>query len=345
MKIQQLTITQPDDFHVHLRDGQILKETVAASARSFNRILVMPNLNPAVVTARDSLSYKQRIINALPESASLTPLMSLYLTNQTTRGDLDEAINAGVVACKLYPAGATTNSKAAVSHIEQLNPLFEYMAEIGLLLLVHGEVTGSEVDIFDREKVFIDQYLSNIIQRHPGLKVVFEHITTREAVEFVLSASNNVAATITVQHLMYNRNHLLAGGLRPHNYCLPVLKRNIHQLALKDVVRSGSSRFFLGTDSAPHEKYRKESSCGCAGCYSAWSAIELYAQIFDELDCLDKLQGFSSEFGADFYGLERNQTTLTLVRKSWKIPEIIELATGQKLVPFMAGETIHWKLQ
>ena len=273
------------------------------------------------------------------------PLMTLYLTNSTKVDDIYSAKESGVVAGKLYPAGATTNSDAAVSTIEHLYPVFEAMTEAGLLLLIHGEVTSSDIDIFDRERVFIERYLIDITNKFPDLKIVFEHITTSDAVDFVNSASDNVAATITPQHLMLNRNDLLVGGIRPHNYCLPVLKRSTHQQALRKVAASGSRKFFLGTDSAPHEKHTKESSCGCAGCYSAWSALELYTQVFEEIDALDKLEGFASHYGADFYGLPRNNGTVTLVKESWQIPEQIALSNGESIVPFMAGQTINWKIK
>jgi len=250
-----------------------------------------------------------------------------------------------VVAMKLYPAGATTNSDAAVSNLKHLEPVFETMSEEGLLLLIHGEVTDSDIDIFDREKVFIDRHLRGIVERFPELKVVFEHITTKDAVDFVSGASEKVAATITPQHLLLNRNDILVGGIQPHNYCLPVLKRNTHQTALREAVVSGSPKFFLGTDSAPHEKHLKESSCGCAGCYSAWSAIELYTQVFEDLDVLDKLEGFASFYGADFYGLPRNIDTITLTKQQWQVPEEILLPNGNPIVPFYAGKILNWKLQ
>jgi dihydroorotase len=270
--------------------------------------------------------------------------MTLYLTNQTSVDDIRQAKLAGVVAAKLYPAGATTNSDAAVSGIEALYPIFEEMAKQKMLLLVHGEVTESHVDIFDREKIFIEQYLQKIVSAFPALKVVMEHITTSDAVDFVQASSANVAATITPQHLLLNRNDLLVGGIRPHNYCLPVLKRATHQAALRSVVASGSSKFFLGTDSAPHEKNQKESACGCAGCYSAWSALELYTHIFDDLGALDKLEGFASHYGADFYGLPRNTGTVTLVKETWQVPQNMALANGASIVPFYAGESVKWRI-
>ena len=339
-----LTIQTPDDLHLHFRDGDILKETVAATARCFQRAIVMPNLVPPVTTAELALAYKKRITDAIPEGKTFEPLMTIFLTNSTTAEDIREAMSAGIIAAKLYPAGATTNSDAAVSAVEQLFPVFEVMAEEGMLLLVHGEVTNPAIDIFDREKVFIDRHLAVIAESFPGLKIVFEHITTKDAVDFVMSAADNVAATITPQHLLLNRNDLLVGGVHPHNYCLPVLKRNTHQQALREAVATGNAKFFLGTDSAPHEKYRKESACGCAGCYSAWSAIELYAQVFDDLECLDKLEGFASYHGADFYGMSRNEGSITLLREEWQVPEEIILPNGNPIVPFFAGKSLQWKL-
>lgn len=340
-----LTIQTPDDWHLHFRDGDILGETVPATARVFQRAIVMPNLVPPITTAEMAVAYRQRILSARPSGSTFEPLMTLYLTDKTSRDDIIAAKQAGVIAAKLYPAGATTNSSAAVSALDNLYPIFETMAEQGLLLLVHGEVTDSDIDIFDREKVFIDRYLQHIVQRVPQLKVVFEHITTADAARFVSTASANVAATITPQHLLLNRNDLLVGGVRPHNYCLPVLKRRTHQEALRAAVATGSAKFFLGTDSAPHEKHRKESACGCAGCYSAHSAIELYAQVFDDLGCLHYLQGFASHYGADFYGLPRNEGSITLVKQPWQVPEEIILPNGNPIVPFFGGQTINWKLQ
>ncbi len=341
----QITLRTPDDWHLHFRDGDMLKETVAATARCFQRAIVMPNLVPPITNADMVTAYKQRILNARGPGSTFEPLMTLYLTNQTTADDIRQAKQQGVVAAKLYPAGATTNSDAAVSQLEALFPIFEVMSQEGILLLVHGEVTDSHIDIFDREKAFIDQYLEKIVATFSDLKVVFEHITTKDAVDFVVTSPNRVAATITPQHLLLNRNDLLVGGIRPHNFCLPVLKRNTHQEALQKAVASGSKKFFLGTDSAPHAKHRKESACGCAGCYSAWSAIELYAQVFDDLGILDKLEGFASEYGADFYGLPRNEGTITLVNEEWQVPEEISLPDGNPIVPFFAGETLRWKLK
>lgn len=339
-----IEINTPDDWHLHFRDDDFLLETVPATARCFQRAIVMPNLMPPITTAAMALKYKARILAARPANNTFMPLMTLYLTNTTSAQDIRDAKQAGVVAVKLYPAGATTNSDAAVSDLAYLDPIFEALIEEDLLLLIHGEVTNHDVDIFDREKLFIERHLLGITEKFPALKIVFEHITTKEAVEFVATASSLVAATITPQHLLLNRNDLLVGGVQPHNYCLPVLKRNIHQLALQDAVVSGSSKFFLGTDSAPHEQYRKESSCGCAGCYSAWSAIELYAEIFDDLGVIDKLEGFASHYGADFYGLPRNRSVISLVKEQWQVPEGIVLPNGNNIVPFFAGKTLKWRL-
>ncbi len=343
--MNEITIKTPDDWHLHFRDGDILAETVAATARCFDRAIVMPNLSPPVRKAADAESYKQRILAARPAGSNFEPLMTLYLTDRTTVEDINEAAKAGIKAVKLYPAGATTNSDAAVTNIDGLTDVFAALEANNMLLLVHGEVTDSHIDIFDREKEFIDQRMGPITQKYPTLKIVFEHITTKDAAEFVLAADGNIGATITPQHLMLNRNDLLVGGIRPHNYCLPVLKRNIHQQALRDVVATGSDKFFLGTDSAPHEQANKETACGCAGCYSAWAAIELYTQVFDELGALDKLEGFASLHGPKFYDLPENTGTITLVRESWTLPESITLPNGRPIIPFMAGSDVQWKLK
>lgn len=340
-----LTLQTPDDWHLHFRDGDMLLETVPATAKVFQRAIVMPNLVPPVTTAELAVAYRERILAARPVGSQFQPLVTLYLTDKTTQADIQQAKAAGVVAAKLYPAGATTNSTSGVAMLDALYPVFEAMAAEGMLLLIHGEVTDHDIDIFDREKVFIDRYLQHIVAKIPTLKVVFEHITTADAASFVAEASDNVAATITPQHLLLNRNDMLVGGIRPHNYCLPVLKRRTHQEALRAAVASGSAKFFLGTDSAPHEKHRKESACGCAGCYSAHSAIELYAQVFDELGCLEKLEAFASHHGADFYGLPRNNGTITLVQQEWQVPLEIILPNGNPIVPFFAGQTLKWKLQ
>ena len=341
----EITIQKPDDWHLHFRDGDMLEETVHATARCFQRAIVMPNLVPPVANAEMAMAYRERIKAFLPPGSSFQPLMTVYLTNGTSLEDIRQAKAFGVVAAKLYPTGGTTNSDAAPRDLATMTPVFEVMEEVGMPLLVHGEVTDSHIDIFDREKAFIDSRLQKIVQDHPRLKVVFEHITTADAAQFVAEASENVAATITPQHLLLNRNDMLVGGIRPHNFCLPVLKRNTHQAALRAAVASGSKKYFLGTDSAPHEKHRKESACGCAGCYSAWSALELYAQVFEGLNVLDKLEGFASFHGADFYGLPRNQGTVTLVKETWTVPEEILLPNGKPIVPFYAGQEVHWKVK
>lgn len=342
--MNEFTIITPDDWHLHLRDGRLLEETVPATARCFRRAIVMPNLLPPIINAKMALEYRQRILDATPKGSRFSPLMTLYLSNKTTVGDISQAISAEIPAAKLYPAGATTNSSAAVDKIEALYPVFERMSEVGMLLLVHGEVTTADIDIFDREKQFIEQYLEQIHLRFPNLKIVFEHITTADAVEFVLSASDTVAATITPQHLLMNRNDLFVGGIRPHNYCLPILKRSNHQTRLREIVASGSSKFFLGTDSAPHTRLTKESDCGCAGCYSAWGALELYAQVFDDLGALDKLEGFASLFGPRFYGLQPNSDSISLIRNPWRVPDQIELENGDTIVPLFAGQRLEWQV-
>lgn len=341
----ELLLTTPDDWHLHFRDGDMLKETVPATARCFQRAVVMPNLVPPVTTGVLASEYRARILAARPAGSSFEPVMTIYLTDTTTAQDIADAKAAGVLAAKLYPAGATTNSHSGVSSLSKLYPVLEAMVEHDMLFLVHGEVTDNHVDIFDREAVFIDQHLRQIVASFPNLRIVLEHITTADAVEFVKNAGPNVAATITPQHLLLNRNDMLVGGIRPHNYCLPVLKRRTHQEALRAIVASGNPKFFLGTDSAPHAKHRKETACGCAGCYSAWSAIELYAQVFEELGVIEKLEGFASHYGADFYRLPRNSGQIKLVKQSWTVPEEITLPDGSPIVPFYAGQTLHWQLQ
>ena len=340
----RLTITRPDDWHLHLRDGPVLQYTVPATARVMKRAIIMPNLQPPVMNAEQAHDYRQRIMSKVPQGLNFDPLMVLYLTDNTTPEMIKEAAEAGhIVAVKLYPAGATTNSASGVTDLGKLDELADALTEHDIKLLVHGEVTHSDVDIFDREKRFLDEILSPLVSRNPDLNMVVEHITTKDAAEFVKSQGDNVAATITVQHLAYNRNHMLVGGIKPHYYCLPILKRNIHQQALQDAAVSGSSKFFLGTDSAPHAKGAKESACGCAGCYTAYAAIELYAEIFDDLGALDKLEGFASHYGPDFYGLPRNSDEITLIKKDWQAPH--ELPFGDDvIVPLRAGETLRWKL-
>ena len=340
---RQITITRPDDWHLHVRDGDILNDVVPATAACFGRAIIMPNLVPPVTDASAAMAYRDRIL-AAARGTDFQPLMTLYLTESTTAETIREAKAAGVVAAKLYPAGATTNSASGVTDIRNIYPVLEAMADCGMLLLVHGEVTDSDIDIFDREKVFLERVLAPTLTAFPSLRVVLEHITTAESAEFVRNhQGNNLGATLTPQHLMYNRNHMLVGGIRPHLYCLPILKRNKHQEALREAVASGDPRFFLGTDSAPHAKDKKEAACGCAGCYSAYGAIGLYADIFEELGILDKLEAFASFNGADFYGLPRNTDTVTLIREPWTMPENLPLAGGG-IVPLKAGETVNWRL-
>ncbi|TBU94595.1 dihydroorotase [Stutzerimonas kirkiae] len=341
----RITLVRPDDWHIHLRDGAVLAHTVADAARQFARAIIMPNLLPPVRNRDEAAAYRERILAARPQGSRFEPLMVLYLTDATSPEDVRQAKASGFVhAAKLYPAGATTNSSSGVTRLENIFPTLEAMAEVGLPLLVHGEVTRSEIDIFDREKHFIDEQLSQVVQRFPGLKIVFEHITTRDAAQFVTEAPANVGATITAHHLLYNRNHLLAGGIRPHFYCLPVLKRNTHQEALLDAATSGNRKFFLGTDSAPHTRHAKESACGCAGCYTAYSAIELYAQAFEQRNALERLEAFASFHGPDFYGLPRNTERVTLRREDWTLPESLPFG-DQQVIPLRAGETLHWRLE
>ncbi|TVT35641.1 dihydroorotase [Marinobacter vinifirmus] len=340
---RELTITRPDDWHLHVRDGAVLNNVVPATAACFGRAIIMPNLVPPVTDASMAMAYRERILAAAADTG-FKPLMTLYLTESTTPETIREAKAAGVIAAKLYPAGATTNSASGVTDIRNIYPVLEAMADCGMLLLVHGEVTDADIDIFDREKVFLERVLAPTLQAFPQLKVVLEHITTADSAEFVRShTSGNLAATLTPQHLMYNRNHMLVGGVRPHLYCLPILKRNKHQLALREAVASGDPRFFLGTDSAPHARDKKEAACGCAGCYSAYGAIGLYADVFEELGILDKFEAFASFNGPDFYGLPRNTDTITLVREPWTMPEQLPLADGT-IVPLKAGETVNWRL-
>ena len=342
----ELQITRPDDWHVHLRDGAALAHTCSDMARYFGRVIVMPNLTPPVTNVSEAAAYRDRILAAMADlPRQFEPLMVLYLTDQTSAADIEAAAASDFVyAVKLYPAGATTNSEAGVSHLEALYPTLAAMEQAGLPLLVHGEVTDSAVDIFDREAVFIEQQLKPIVTQFPQLKVVLEHITTADAVEFVQNAGDHVAATITAHHLLYNRNHMLAGGIRPHYYCLPILKRNRHQQALIAAATSGNPKFFLGTDSAPHNTASKETSCGCAGCYTAHAALELYAQVFEDAGALDKLEAFASFHGPDFYGLPRNTEQLSLEKTPWQVPASLPLGESI-LTPLLAGETVHWSVK
>ena len=337
------TLTRPDDWHVHLRDGDALTAVVPHTAAQFARAIVMPNLKPPVTTTAQAMAYRDRILAALPAGSDFQPLMTLYLTDQTPADEIRRAHDAGVVAVKLYPAGATTNSSAGVTDLRHTRAALEAMQAMGMPLLVHGEVTDPDIDLFDREAVFIDKHLLPLRKDFPELKIVFEHITTREAAQYVEQAGSDTAATITAHHLLFNRNALFLGGVRPHYYCLPVLKREVHRLALLKAATTGSQRFFLGTDSAPHATQLKEHASGCAGCYTALSALELYAQAFDSIGALDKLEGFASFHGPDFYGLPRNTGMVTLQRQSWTLPQ--ELPLGQASIkPLCGGETLAWQM-
>lgn len=339
-----LTITRPDDWHLHLRDGDVLASVLPDSARQFGRAIVMPNLKPPVTTVEQAAAYRERILAALPAALSFEPLMTLYLTNNTPPDEIRRAKDSGFVhAVKLYPAGATTNSDAGVTDLTRCYKTLEVMQELGMPLLVHGEVTDPAIDIFDREAVFIERVMQPLRRAMPELKVVFEHITTKDAAQYVTAAEGPIAATVTAHHLLYNRNEIFKGGIRPHYYCLPILKREEHRLALVQAATSGSDRFFLGTDSAPHPKGLKEHACGCAGCYTALHALELYAQAFDQAGALDKLEAFASFNGPAFYHLPRNQGSVTLRRQAWTIPA--ELPMGETtMVPLNGGETINWQL-
>jgi len=343
--MQTITITRPDDWHLHLRDDAALAAVLPDTARRFGRAIVMPNLRPPVTTVALAAEYRARILAALPAGLKFEPLMTLYLTDNTSPDEIDRAKASGFVhAVKLYPAGATTNSDAGVTAIDKVYPVLERMERVGLPLLVHGEVTHADVDVFDRERVFIDRVFAPVTARFPGLRTVFEHITTADAARFVSEAGDNIAATITAHHLLMNRNAIFAGGIRPHHYCLPVLKRETHRQALVAAATSGSKKFFLGTDSAPHAKSAKEAACGCAGCYTANAGIELYAEAFDLAGALDKLEAFASFNGPDWYGLPRNADTITLAKEAWVVPAQLDYLNGDPLVPLRAGETIAWKL-
>lgn len=339
-----LTITRPDDWHLHLRDGAAMRDVLPHTAARFGRAIVMPNLKPPVTTTDLAQAYRERIVAALPPGSRFEPLMTLYLTDNTRPDEIVRAKQSGVVhAVKYYPAGATTNSDSGVTAIEKCFPVLEAMAKAGMPLLVHGEVTDASVDIYDRERVFIDRTLAPLVERIPGLKVVMEHITTREAAQFVISAPPRIAATITAHHLLMSRNAMFAGGVRPHLYCLPILKRELHREALMAAAVSGNPKFFLGTDSAPHARHTKENDCGCAGMYTAHAGIELYAEAFAAANALDRLEGFASFFGADYYGLPRNAEKITLVNESWNVPASVPFGPDM-LVPLRAGATVSWKI-
>ena len=340
---QTLSITRPDDWHLHLRDGDALRAVLPDTARQFARAIVMPNLKPPVTSAAQALAYRGRILDALPAGSAFEPLMTLYLTDRLPADEIVRAKEAGIVAVKLYPAGATTNSDAGVTELRRTYPTLEAMQRAGLPLLVHGEVTDPAIDVFDREAVFIERQLAPLRRDFPELKIVFEHITTREAAQYVREAERFLAATVTAHHLLYNRNAIFAGGIRPHWYCLPVLKREAHRRALVEAATSGDRRFFLGTDSAPHAASLKEHAVGCAGCYTAASALELYAEAFDAAGALHRLEAFASFHGADFYGLPRNRGTVTLRREAWTLPETLPFGAAE-LKPLRGGETLAWRL-
>lgn len=345
-KVQKaLEMIRPDDWHLHLRSGAEMQSVVSMTARQMGRAIIMPNTTPPVVNSSEAATYRKEILSALPEGSAFNPLMVLYLTDNTTAEDIQDAKDSGIVhAVKLYPAGATTNSDSGVTDIKNVYAVLEKMQALEVPLLIHGEVTRGDIDIYDREKAFIDQILAQLMLDMPDLRIVFEHVTTKDAVDFVTQGGVNIAATITPHHLLLNRTDMLAGGIKPHYYCLPILKRaNPHQLALIDAAVSGNPKFFLGTDSAPHAKEHKESACGCAGLLSAHAAIELYATVFESKNALDKLEGFASKFGADFYRLPHNKDTITLIKKDWAVPNEYAFANST-IVPFMAGQTITWQL-
>lgn len=343
--MQTLTITRPDDWHLHLRDGAALAAVLPDTARRFGRAIVMPNLRPPVTTVELAAAYRERILGAVPSGLTFEPLMVLYLTDNTPPSEIEKAKASGIVhAVKLYPAGATTNSDAGVTDLARCHATLAKMETLGVPLLVHGEVTDPAVDVFDREAVFIERVLAPLLKDFPALKLVLEHVTTEDGVDFVLAGGDNVAATITAHHLLLNRNAIFQGGIRPHHYCLPVLKRELHRQALVTAAVSGNPKFFLGTDSAPHGKSTKEAACGCAGCYTAHAGIELYAEAFEAAGALDRLEGFASHFGADFYGLSRNADRVTLVKEAWPVPATQPYLDNDVLVPLRAGETIAWRL-
>ncbi len=342
--ITTLAITRPDDWHLHLRDGAALKAVLPDTARQFARAIVMPNLRPPITTTDLAIAYRERILAALPGGAQFEPLMTLYLTDNTSADEIKKAKSSGIIhGVKLYPAGATTNSDSGVSDLSKCATTLEAMQTVGLPLLVHAEVTDADVDVFDRERVFIDRHMTPLLKRYPGLKIIFEHITTKDAADFVTSSPSNIAATITAHHLLMNRNDMFKGGIQPHHYCLPILKRESHRLALVKAATSGNKKFFLGTDSAPHARNTKEAACGCAGMYTAHAAIELYAEAFEAANALDKLEAFASFYGADFYGLPRNTQQIRLQKSSWTVPNELPLG-NESLVPLRAGQQVHWKL-
>jgi len=343
--LETLTITQPDDWHLHVRDGAVLSTVIPHTAKRFGRAIIMPNLNPPVTTTDLALAYRDRILQAVPDSNDFDPLMVLYLTDNTSPDEIKRAKQSGkIYAVKLYPSGATTNSDAGVTDITKSYATLAMMEELDMPLLVHGESTRSDIDVFDREKVFIDETLLPLNRQFPKLRIVFEHITTADAVEFIFSAPANIAATITAHHLLLNRNAMLVGGIHPHYYCLPVLKREKHRVALLEAATSGHKRFFLGTDSAPHPQGKKESSCGCAGIYTAHAAIELYAEAFEQAGKLDQLESFASFNGPDFYKLPRNKKSITLIKEKWQSPDSFQFE-NDKLIPFRASKEINWKIQ
>lgn len=345
MSKQKVTLTRPDDWHLHLRDGPMLESVLPATARCFARAIVMPNLKPPVTTVAAAEAYRQRIVDALPEGMKFEPLMTLYLTDNTSPDEIRRAAESDFVhAVKYYPAGATTNSDSGVTDLGHARPALEAMQKFDLPLLLHGEVTDPEIDIFDREAVFIERHLQPLTRDFPELRMVLEHVTTRDAVDFVSGASDRIAATITVHHLLLNRNAMFVGGLRPHHYCLPIVKREEHRRALVEAATGGNPRFFLGTDSAPHPRAAKESDCGCAGVYSAPVALELYAEVFEHADALDRLEGFASLHGPKFYGLAANAETITLTRDEWQVPGVLG-ADREPLVPLRAGQTLRWRVE
>jgi dihydroorotase len=343
--MNKITITRPDDWHLHLRDGAALKAVLPDTARQFARAIVMPNLRPPVTTTELALAYRERILEALPAGMKFEPLMTLYLTDNTSADEIVKAKASGLIhGVKLYPAGATTNSDSGVTSLDKCAEALAAMEKVGMPLLVHAEVTDSDIDVFDRELVFIERHMIPLLKKYPALKVVFEHITTKDAADFVALAPANVAATITAHHLLMNRNDMFKGGIQPHHYCLPVLKREVHRVALVKAATSGSAKFFLGTDSAPHAKHSKEAACGCAGMYTARTAMELYAEAFESVHALGKLEGFASFNGADFYGLPRNTERVTLLKESWKVPGSLPY-DGDVLVPLRAEQMVHWNFE